>query len=328
MIVVTGATGHIGNVLTKELVSKGENVRIAIPKTEGIESLKDVIDRVERVDCDVRNYDSVRKAVIGADIVYHLAGIVSTTGGNDKLIHDVNVNGTKNVARACLEEHVKRLVYTSSVHAFIEPEGAICLDETAEINPNKAKDPYAKSKAEATLAVREAVKSGLDAVVVFPSGVIGPYDYKRSELGQLMIDYAQKKFRVYLDGAYDFVDVRDVIAGEISAAEKGRRGEEYLLSGVKVTVKELFDLLERATGVKAPTFKVPHFLANMISDVAPIYYKIRHTKPQFTRYSIAVLNSNCFMSHRKADEELGFKTREAYESIRDSINWFKENGEI
>ena len=172
------------------------------------------------------------------------------------------------------------------------------------------------------------VKQGLDAVVVCPTGVIGPYDYKISEMGQLIIDFIKGELRAYIGGAYDFVDVRDVAAGLILACEKGRSGESYILSGEQITVRGLLLMLEEITGVKAPSFKVPVWLARTVGKVAPLYSRLTKTKPLLTSYSVDVLASNSLISSEKARRELGYLPRSARESIVDAIRWFRENGKL
>jgi len=211
MIVVTGATGHIGNVLVRELLKRGKKVRAVIPPFEDTTPLEGL--EVERVEGDVRNADSLIHAFNGADVVYHLAGIISILPGKTELLYQVNVEGTRNVVEACLKSNVRRLIYTSSIEAIAEPPQGTVIDETIPFAPDNAIAEYGRSKAKAALAVLEGLKKGLDAVIVCPTGVIGPYDFKLSEMGQLFIDFARGKSRIYVGGAYDFVDVRDVAIG-------------------------------------------------------------------------------------------------------------------
>lgn len=324
MIVVTGATGHIGNVLVRELLEKGEKVRALVYPNEDASSLDGLM--VERFSGDVTDLGSLMEAFKGADVVYHLAGIVSISSGQKKILHSVNAEGTKNVVKACIEAGVRRLVYTSSVHAIVEAPHGIAIDETYPFDPNRVFGDYGKSKAMASLEVLEGVKHGLDAVIVCPSGVIGPYDYRISELGHIVLDYSNKKLKAYIDGAYDFVDVRDVVNGMMLACEKGRKGENYILSGERVTIKGIFNILENLTGIKQPSFKVPLWLVKLAALFTPIYYRCTRTKPIFTSYSIRVLKSNCLISSNKAKKELGYSPRPISTSIEDSIKWFKRMG--
>jgi len=326
MVVVTGATGHIGNILVRELLSRGENVRVVIPPFENTASLDGL--KVEMVEGDVCQINSLIQAFKGSDIVYHLAGIISILPGKSELLHQVNVIGTRNVVETCLKTGVRRLVYTSSIHAVKEPPHGTVIDETCPYDPDSVLGDYAKCKAQATLEVLKGVEQGLDAVIVCPTGVIGPYDYKISEMGQLIINFAKGDLKAYIDGAYDFADVRDVATGLILACEKGHKGESYILSGEQINVRDLLLMLEEITGMKAPSFKVPFWLARTVGKVASLYYRLTKIKPLFTAYSVDVLASNCLISSEKARRELGYSTRSTRESIVDAVSWFRENGKL
>ena len=326
MSVVTGATGHVGNVLVRELVRRGQTVRAVVHPFETTEAIAGL--DVEVVRADVREYCPLVPALAGADVVYHLAGIITISDGQARLLHEVNVLGARNVARACLEAGVRRLVYTSSVHALEEPPHGVPLCETTEFRPDALDGDYARSKARASIEIRKCVERGLDAVMAFPSGIIGPYDFRLSEMGHLFTDFARGRLKAYVDGAYDFVDVRDVVAGLILAAEKGRRGEGYILSGEKVSVKGLLALLEQVTGVRSEAQRLPLRIARLAARFAPAYYRLRRAKPRFTSYSLRVLASNCLMSSAKASRELGYAPRPLAETIRDSIEWFVATGRL
>ena len=326
MVVVTGATGHIGNVLVRELLLRGEKVRVVIPPFEDASCLDGL--KVEIVEGDVCHIDSFIQAFERGDVVYHLAGIISILSGKSEPLYQVNVEGTRNVIESCFKTKVQRLVYTSSIHAIKEPPHGIVIDETFPFDPDNVLGDYAKSKAQATLEVLNGVKQGLNAVIVCPTGVIGPYDYKISEMGQLIMDFTQRKLKAYVDGAYDFADVRDVATGLILACEKGCSGESYILSGEQITVRDLLLMLQEITGVKAPSLKIPAWLARTVGKIAPLYYRLTNTKPLFTTYSINVLASNSQISSAKARRELGYSTRPVKESVTDAVAWFRENSKL
>ncbi|MBN1690583.1 MAG: SDR family oxidoreductase [Dehalococcoidia bacterium] len=322
-IVVTGATGHIGNVLVRELLAQGHSVRALVPPFENDLPIRGL--DVEIVAADVCDAASLSTAFEGADAVYHLAGIIAITPGREALLQRVNVEGTRNVVAACLKSCVGRLVYTSSIHAIQEPPEGIVINETFPVDPDNVLGPYARSKAMATLEVKKGIAHGLNAVIVHPTGVIGPFDFRISEMGQLMLDFIRGKLKAYLDGAYDFADVRDVAHGMTLACSKGRRGESYILSGERVSIKRIMELLEEISGVKAPKFKVPAWLAHSVGKLAPIYYRIARSKPLFTDYSVDVLRSNSVVTSEKARMELGYKPRTVQESICDSVAWFRQH---
>ncbi|MGB9979318.1 SDR family oxidoreductase [Methanobacterium sp.] len=323
MIAVTGATGHIGNVLVRKLLERGENVRAIIIPSEDIKPLEGL--DVEIVEGDVRDMDSLTKAFHNAEIVYHLAGIVTILSGNDDFLYQVNVKGTKNVVNACLKNNVKRMVYVSSVHALKEPPHGTVIDETCNYDPQCTRGSYDKSKALASLEVLKGIDNGLNAVMVCPSGVIGPFDYKISQMGHLIINFMKQDLKAGVDGAYDFVDVRDVADGMILACKNGKCGESYVLAGEQISVQDLFLELEKLTGVKAPSLKVPLWLVKAVSRIFPLYYTFTGKEPLFTSYSIEVLNSNSKISSDKAINELNYSPRPIKESIKDSVEWIKEN---
>jgi len=322
-IVVTGATGHIGNVLIRELLAKGEKVRALVPPFENSLPISGL--DIDVVAADICDSAALNSAFRGADAVYHLAGIIAIVPGKEELLHRVNVEGTRNVVDACLETGIGRLVYTSSIHAIQEPPEGIVINETFPVDPDHVLGPYARSKAQATLEVRRAVERGLNAVIVHPTGVIGPFDFKISDMGRFVLDFIRGKLRGYLDGAYDFADVRDVAHGMTLACEKGRTGESYILSGERVSIKQIMEMLEETSGIKAPEFKVPAWLARTVGKLAPVYARINRSKPLFTEYSVDVLRSNSRVTSEKARTELGYLPRSVRESICDSVTWFMQN---
>jgi dihydroflavonol-4-reductase len=321
MVVVTGATGHIGNVLVRELISRKDNIKAVVPLGEDTTSIKDL--DLEIIRGDVRDIDFLVQTLMGADIVYHLAGIISIVPGKRWLLQEVNVKGTRNVIEACLKSRVKRLVYVSSIHAIKEPPHGTIITESQPFDPSSVLGDYAKSKAQATLDVLEGVRNGLDAVIVCPTGVTGPYDYRVSDMGQLVLNFIRNKMKACINGAYDFVDVRDVAKGIILAAERGTSGESYILSGERISVRNLFSILETITGIRAPRFEVPCQLARVVGVLATPFYILRKSKPLITKDSIDVLASNSFISSEKAKRELGYSARPIHESLVDSVAWFK-----
>lgn len=326
MILVTGATGHIGNVLIRELLVRGQKVRAMVMPGEDLEPLKGL--DVEIVLANVLDHAALEKAMRGARIVYHLAGIISIMPGDYEKMRKVNVEGTQNIIAAARKTHVRRLVYTSSIHALKRiPEGTV-IDETVSFDPGNRMGDYDRTKAEASLAVLDAIRHGLDAVVVCPTGVIGPYDYRKSEMGSLILDWSKSLSHVGLDGAYDFVDVRDVARGHILAAEKGRKGEVYILSGERLELAQLHGLINESTGKLAGFFSVPIRIARSVAQWMPSLYRLFKKKPKFTPYSIETVQSNSYFSHEKAHRELGYAPRSAKQSVEDALRWFMEHSHL
>lgn len=327
MVVITGPTGHIGNVLVRELLKRGERVRALVLPGEDLTPIQGL--DIETVEGDVLDLDSLIRAFEGADVVYHLAGVISIVPGEWDLLYKVNVVGTRNVIRACSACGVRRLVYASSIHAFREPPPGITFDETSPFDPGKLSMEYDKSKAMATLEVLDAVEKGLDAVVVCPTGVMGPYDYRLSEMGRLIRDFSRKTLIGYVNGAYDFVDVRDVAQGLILACERGRRGESYILSGERITIPEIMSLLEELTGTPRPRLKFPVWFAELAAAIfIPLYLMVTRERPLLTTCSIQTLQRNSETTSQKATRELGYSARPLRQSIEDSINWLKQHGTL
>ncbi len=324
MIAVTGATGHIGNVLVRELCGKGLEVRAILPPYESAHPISDTQAQIFRA--DIRDAQSVNKAFEGCETVFHLAGYISIMPFKKKKLFEINVTGTRNVINSCIYNKVDKLIYTSSVHAFSEPQEGRVIDEKTPFDPEKVVGNYAKTKALATLEVLEASTKGLiKAMVLCPSGVIGPYDHRVSEMGELMVRYAANKMHTYIKGGYDFVDVRDVVQGLINAQENFKNSEVYILSGYKITVDELLDDLEKITGIKRPTRYIGKTLAYAASFFSCAYYWLTKTKALLTPYSLYTLSSNSNISNFKARGQLGFSPRSLQESIKDSVGWFRQN---
>ncbi len=321
MWLVTGATGHIGNVLVRELLARGEKVRALIPPAESREPLHGL--DVEVVEGDVLDLDSVFASLRGIKGIFHLAGVISIMPGPNALVQRVNVEGTKNILKAAREKNIGRLVYTSSIHALRRVETGV-IDESVPYDADNPYGEYDRSKAQATLEVLNAARSGLEAVVVCPTGVIGPYDFRGSMMGSVIHTAAVQKPTLYVDGAYDFVDVRDVAHGLIAAAEHGKRGESYILSGQRISVRYLLETVREITGRHFFQMKIPFNLAEFAARFTPWYYRTTRSTPRFTPYSLEVLKSNSHISHAKASRELGYRPRNLYESIADAVQWFLE----
>lgn len=332
MILVTGATGHIGNILVKQIALRypQELIRVLLLPNERV-SMFDGLT-LEIFLGDIRNAGDVRRAVNGARLVFHLAGLIDTAPRKPHLLEQVNVGGTRNIVEACLEYNVERLIYVSSVHALPDLPDNQLISEIKDFPVPNLLGPYARSKSAATAHVYDGIARGLNAVVVFPSGVIGPFDYQQSMMGKLLRYLSTQgwlKVVMSFRGAYNFVDARDVVAGLLAAAEKGRSGEGYILSGHQVTLREVIHLEREALGQRQPlVFYTFNWLVKAAAWLTDIGSRILHIKPIFTPYSIDVLESNCNISHEKATRELGFEPRPLLDTFRDSLYWMAENGQM
>lgn len=320
MILITGGSGHIGNVLARLLLKRGYKVGIIDRDPCSDPAIADL--PVEFFQGDIRDKDFLLSTFKQAECVCHLAGLISIVPTKKNLLYDVNVEGTKFVTEACLEAGIKRLVYTSSIHALHEPKKGIPIIERIAKVKNVLGE-YAKTKVQATEIVLEAVKKGLDAVIVYPSGVIGPFDFKNSEMGTLIREAPNYSKFFYVDGGYNFVDVRDVAKGIVSALEKGKKGEDYLLGGSDISIQELFTALSNLTNTQGPRVKIPQNIVKLVVPLAEIFYQVFNKKPLLTKYSFDVLNSNYMIDSSKAIKEIGFKTRDIVETIKDTLDWYQ-----
>jgi dihydroflavonol-4-reductase len=327
MDVVTGATGLLGNVLVRELLNSGRKVKVLVRKTSDIKCLEDCREKIEIIYGDLLDRDVLAVAFNGAEHVYHLASEISIMPGYNENLVKVNLEGTRNVIAACRINRVKRLIYTSTIHIFKETAKNFdgLLNEDFEIDPDHPLGLYNRTKATATLEVLMAASKELETVAVSPTAIIGPYDFRKSHLGSLIVNYCNGKQRLIIDGAYDFVDVRDVALGHILAANKGKSGQIYILSGQRMEIPDLIKTIGKISGTKKQVYKVPFWIIYPIAFVAPVYYKVFGVKPVFTTFSIKTVRSNSYFSYKKAKNELGYEPRPIEQTLKDTYFWFKEN---
>lgn len=319
--VVTGASGFIGNALVRELLSRGRSVRAVVHSSRlGLEGLD-----VEVVRADVRDPVPLRAAFDGAESVFHFAAVISLTGDLGGLVTDTNVQGAENAARAALDASVKRYVHCSSIHAFDLTDSASVIDETAP-RAGRRHPVYDRSKALGEAAVRRVAAEGLPGVIVHPTGVIGPGDYRPSRIGQVLLDMAARRFPALLPGGFDWVDVRDVCATILATEERGRAGESYLLSGWWHSARELAAFGEEVTGVAPPRFDAPMWLARGLAPFGDAWGRLTRTEPRLNSDTLAALRAARDISRAKAEEELGHRPRSIRESVHDAYQWFEQAG--
>jgi dihydroflavonol-4-reductase len=309
--IITGANGHLGSTIIRYL-SRGDClVRGLLLPSENHEDFGNVT-YYEGDITDLESMDAIFSGTGGSEvIVIHTAGLVSIEDKITLDLYDVNVNGTKNVISMCRKYRAKRMLYVSSVHAIAEGDG---------FSIDSVKGGYATTKAMASQAVLDAVSKGLDAVIVLPSGIIGPFDNGRNHLVQLVKRFLEKKLPVITTGGYDLVDVRDVAKGCIAAADTGRKGECYILSNQYITIPDLIELSGELAGTRVPC----SFPLSYIKAFAPLFEwigRITHTRPLFTRYSLSVLEEDIRFSHEKATRELGYHPMDIKDSLRDTIDY-------
>ncbi len=323
-VVVTGASGHIGTNLVNELLRRGRRVRVLIHERERSLAGLDV----ERARGDVRRPASLRAAFEGADVLYHLAAIISLDGSRGGLVQQVNVEGVANVAQTALECGVRRMVHFSSIHAFSQDPLDRPLDETRPkvSGPNHA--AYDRSKAAGEARLGAAIERGLDAVIVNPSGVIGPNDDEPSRMGRMFLSYVRRRIPTLVPGGFDWVDVRDVVSSAIAAEERGRTGENYLLSGHWQSAADIMRMFGQVSGVPTPRVMVPLWLAQLGAPVMQLWGRLVGEEPLYTIEALRALQANRDIRHDKAARELGHHPRPTLETVQAIYDSFVASGVI
>ncbi len=320
---VTGASGHVGGNLVRALLAAGRKVRVLVYDDDrALEGLE-----VERVRGDVLDFGTIEKAIEGVSAVYHLAVVISVDGDRDGRMLRTNVEGTRNVVRACLEAGV-RMVHFSSVHAFsaIPVDGVV--DETRAQATGEHAIAYDLTKVAAENEVLAGIEEGLSAVIVNPGGVIGPCDFKPGAMGEVLLALCRGKMPGLVDAGFNWVDVRDVALGAMAAEADGGIGERYLLVGHWVSFKDLADEVAKHSGVPRPKLVSPLWLASIGVPFAAIHSKITGARPLFTHETLKVLKGHRHVSHEKATKKLGYLPRPFAETVADTVNWYKEVGWI
>jgi dihydroflavonol-4-reductase len=318
---VTGGGGRLGNVLVRALLEQGSEVRVLEPGRRPI-SLE-ALD-IDFVSGSVLDAGDVARSMEGVDVVYHLAAKIDLRPKKDPMLFPINVDGTRAVAEACLSSGV-RMVHTSSHHAVEREPLDQPLTEEKPLAIHEKCD-YHRSKAIGETVILDACRRGLNATIVNPGSMIGPYDYEPSLIGAALIDMYFGRVPVLLDLLSDYVDVRDVAAGMIAAAEKGRVGERYFLTGDVVPIMDMVSLYGELTGAKVPKRALPLWVGWAMLPVALAGSAITKKDPFITPDMLRASVSNAVVSHDKAYRELGFSIRPLRESLADAVDWYRERG--
>jgi dihydroflavonol-4-reductase len=323
-VVITGAGGHIGANLIRALIAEKRPTRCLVHvHSQGITGLE-----TEMVKGDVRDLDSLCRAFEGAEVVYHLAGCISLSMGDWSQLEAVNVAGTRNVVEACRRAGVRRLVHFSSIHALLQEPFETPVDEDRPLVGARRCPPYDRSKAAGEKEVRGAIEKGLDAVIIYPTAIIGPNDYQLSYFGEALLRLARHQLPALVTGGFDWVDVRDVVTGAMLAEKKAPPGARYLLSGHWVSMRDIADMVAEITGVPAPGTIFPLWLARLGAPFVKIASQLNGKRPLYTDVSLRALRSNRHISHDRATRELGYQPRPFRETLLDTLRWFEENGQL
>jgi dihydroflavonol-4-reductase len=275
---------------------------------------------------DVRDPRSLRRAFDGARVVYHAAVYISLLWGEWPECEAINVRGTRNVIQASLECGVRRVVHFSSIHALQQEPLDVPVDESRPLVVDSSCPPYDRSKAAAEREVREGIERGLDAIVVNPTAILGPHDYRPSHFGQVLLSLGRGRFPALVEGGFDWVDVRDVVEGALRAEEKAPTGASYLLSGHWVSLCEIAALIEEIVGVRPPRIVCPLGLARFGAPFITALFQLVGKRPLFTSVSLQAVCGNHSISHERATKDLAYHPRPFRESLVDTLRWFSEMG--
>ncbi|MCD8040340.1 MAG: NAD-dependent epimerase/dehydratase family protein [Clostridia bacterium] len=328
---LTGAAGFLGSHICDTLLGRGDKVRALVLR--GDKSLKYVPSQVEIVEgdlCDVQSLEQFFTVPEGTEaVVIHCASMVTTNPEYSEKLMNINVGGTKNMIEMCLKHSVKKMVYVSSTGAIPELPKGQKIKEVNEFDADSDKVVgwYSKTKAMATQEVLNAVKErGLDACVVHPSGILGPKDFAVGETTRVIIQIMKGEMSAGMGGSFNLCDVRDLAEGCVAAADKGKKGECYILGNEEVTLKQLCKMMKRcAPESKPPKFFLPLWLAYKIARSMEKKAKKTGKKPLMTTFSVYNLARNNSFDYSKAKKELGYKTRPYEDTLKDEVVWLKEH---
>jgi dihydroflavonol-4-reductase len=330
---VTSAAGFMGGTVCRQLIEQGEKVRAFVLK--GDPAVKYVPQQAEVVEGDLRDEASLERFFTVPEgtetICLHIASVVSVDPAYNQTVMDVNVGGAKNIVERCLaHSECKKLVYVSSTGAIPELPKGQKIREVNHFDPDKVLGCYSQSKAIATQAVLDAVNQrGLNACVVYPSGILGPGDSAMSgETTNTVLRILKGEMPMGIAGSFNLADVRDLAHGIILAADKGRTGESYILANEEVTFRDFAILLAEASGQKPMKLFLPLPVANAMAKLAEGQARRTGKKALLTTFSIYNLARNNAFDYSKAQRELGYTTRSYRETMQDEVAWLISTGKL
>ena len=332
LYLITGAAGFLGSHVCRQLLDRGESVRaLVLPNDPAIQYVPKEVEIIKGDLCDLNSLEPFFTVDEGMrTIVLHIASMVTVNPDFSQKLVDVNVGGTKNIISKCLQHpECEKLVYVSSTGAIPEVPQGQRIKEVDRFHEDQVVGWYSRTKAIATQAVLDAVnREGLNACVVHPSGILGPNDFAISETTGTIIRIINGEMPIGMQGSFNLCDVRDLAKGCILAADKGKKGQCYILGNEEVTLKKLCELLHHECGCKKIKFYLPLGLAKLIAKSAEKKAKKTGEKPIMTTFSVYNLERNNAFDYSKAKKELGYTTRTYEETIHDEVAWLKAEGKI
>jgi dihydroflavonol-4-reductase len=327
---VTGATGFVGAHLARTLLDRGAAVRCLVrpagPAGRRIDLLAGLPAEVAHG--DLRDAASLRDAVAGCDIVYHCAADYRLYTPDPSEMHASNVTGTDNLLAACAQAGTGRVVYTSSVGALGLHGDGTPADERTPASLDAMIGPYKRSKYQAERIAEKWAARGLPVVIVNPSTPVGEGDVKPTPTGQMVVDFLRRKFPAYVDTGLNLIDVRDVAAGHLLAADRGRPGERYILGHRNMTLKEILDALSRLTGLPSPRVRVPHWLPLAAAHLASAAARATGRPPRVTPEAVRMSRHRMFFDAGKAVRELGLPQSPVEPALARAVAWFTSHGYV
>jgi dihydroflavonol-4-reductase len=327
---VTGASGFVGANLAHELAARGHRVKALVRPTADLTGLAGV--PVELVQGDISDRGWLEKTMRGCDWCFHVAASYHLWLRDYRPMYAANVDGTRHVLEAAAAAGCQRIVYTSTVGCIalpVERDGKIVpTDEASPVSGAQMSNHYKRSKWQAEEVARELAAKGLPVIIVNPSAPIGPRDVKPTPTGQIIVDFLNRRMPAYMDTGLNWVHVRDVAAGEILAAEKGKAGERYILGNASGnwTMRETMAVLEELSGVPAPKFRVPYVVALLAAHGNEAVSAISGQPPKAPLAGVRMAKYKMFFNPAKAISELGLPQTPPRQALADAIAWFKQNG--
>jgi len=328
---VTGATGFIGANLVHELLKRGHRVKALVRPGSDLRGLAGL--DVEKVDGDLSNRDACLAGMRGCDWCFHVAASYHLWLRSYSPMYAANVDGTRNVIEAAIKADCSRIIYTSTVGCIGLPpsnrsRNSPPSDETCEVKQEQLTNHYKISKWRAEQIASQLVQIGAPVVIVNPSAPIGPRDTKPTPTGAILVDFLNRKMPAFLDTGLNWVHVRDVAAGHILAAERGRVGERYILGNSEGnwTMKQMFATLQEITGIAAPKFRVPYGMAWMAGWLSEKHANLTQKPPRVPLAGVRMAADKMFFNPAKAIRELGLPQTPPRQALADAVEWFLANG--
>jgi dihydroflavonol-4-reductase len=320
---VTGASGFVGAAVLRALLARGESVRALVRSTSPRGNLEALACDI--VEGDIRDPASMERAMAGVSTLYHVAADYRLWARDPGEIERTNIEGTRTVMEAARAAGVGTIVHTSSV-ATLRPNPDGVADETAPHTMESAIGAYKRSKVGSERLVEAMVAEGLPAVIVNPSTPIGPGDIRPTPTGRIIVDGATGKIPAFVDTGLNLVHVDDVAAGHLLAAERGKRGERYILGGNDVTLQDFLAEIAVRVGRKPPTIRLPRAPLYPLAWAAEAVAQITGKEPMLTADGLTMSKARMFFSTAKAERELGYKARPHAEALDDALRWFGAQG--